>query len=168
MNQGKATADSLQLLAYDRLREIAEAVSQTIGSEAEGYVAYATEGKRNSEKATFNYIQIVHCAKRLEYFANLSIYQAWAALIIQTGHRTELLFSFHGIGRGTGVLGCAAMIYNKQLTDSGESMATDVEPLADEPFEFTLDEDRAKVQQRFRKWVGHCALVGLQLWKDTV
>ncbi len=168
MEQAKATADSLQLLAHKRLDEIATAVSQTIQDEGRDFLAYATEGKRNSDKATFNYIQIINCAKQLGYFANLPYFQAWSALVIQTDYRTEILFSIHGIGHGAGVLGCSPMIYQKQQTESGENIAADVTPLADEPFEFTFTEDPANVQQRFRKWLDDCTFAGLERWKATV
>ncbi len=168
IERAKATADSLQLLATTRLSEIAAAVSQTIETEGRGFRAYATEGRRNSDKATFNYIQIINCAKQLGYFANLPYYQAWSALVIQTDHRTEMLFSFHGIGHGVGVLGCSPMIYQKQQTESGESIAADVTPLADEPFEFTFTEEPANVRLRFRKWLDDRTFAGLERWKNTV
>ncbi|MEZ6115070.1 MAG: Fic family protein [Pirellulaceae bacterium] len=168
VEQAKATADSLQVLAAQRLSEIAMAVSDTIEAEGNQFRAYMSEGKRGEEKSKYNYLQIIHCAKQLSYFANLPSYQSWTALVIQTDHQTEILFSFHGIGHGAGVLGCLPMIYQKQQTDMGENVATDVKPLADEPFEFTFTEDQANVQQRFRKWLDDCTFAGLEHWKNTV
>lgn len=168
MQQAKATADSLQILAAQRLDGIASAVSDTIRDEGHNFRAYMAEGKRGEEASKYNYIQIINCAKQLGYFANLPYFQAWAALLIQTDHRTEILFSFHGIGRGAGVLGCSPMIYQKQRTESGENVATDVKPLTDEPFEFTFTEDQGNVQQRFRKWLDECTFAGLDHWKNTV
>jgi len=168
MEQAKATADSLQVLASQRLNEIATAVSGTIESEGHAFRAYMAEGKRGEDKAKFNYIQIISCAKQLGYFANFPYFQAWAALVVQTDHRTEILFSFHGVGHGAGVLGCSPMIYQKEQTESGDNIATDVHPLADEPFEFTFTEDQANVQQRFRKWLDECTFAGLERWKNIV
>lgn len=168
MEQAKATADSLQVLAAQRLTEIATAVTDTIDGEGHAFRAYMSEGKRGEDKSKFNYIQIINCAKQLGYFANLPYFQSWAALVIQTDHRTEILFSFHGIGHGAGVLGCSPMIYQKQQTDSGDNIATDVMPLADEPFEFTFTEDQNNVQQRFRKWLDERTFAGLDHWKNTV
>ncbi|MCA9200705.1 MAG: Fic family protein, partial [Planctomycetales bacterium] len=105
IEQAKATADSLQSLAAQRLSEIAMAVSDTIEAEGNQFRAYMSEGKRGEEKSKYNYIQIINCAKQLGYFANLPYFQSWAALVIQTDHRTEILFSFHGIGHGAGVIG---------------------------------------------------------------
>jgi hypothetical protein len=60
------------------------------------------------------------------------------------------------------------MIYQMERTESGDNIATDVHPLADEPFEFTFTEDQANVQRRFRRWLDECTFAGLERWKNTV
>jgi len=163
------TADSLQILASQRLVEIALEVDATLNSENLAYKAYTYEGQRDSPKSKYHYHQIIQCAKQLEYFANLPLYQSWAALAIITDERTEILFSFHGIGHETaGILGCSAMFYSKETTETGENIAREVMPLADSPFEFNYNDESTDVQKRFRKWLDACVIRGLDQWRQKV
>lgn len=60
------------------------------------------------------------------------------------------------------------MIYQKQQTEAGVSVTTEVVPLADEPFEFAFTEDQVEIQKRFRKWLDECTFAGLEQWKNTL
>lgn len=163
------TADSLQILAKQRLEEIASEVNQTLHDQNPRYRAFMFEAARSSEKSNYHYHQIIQCVKQLEYFAHLPFYQAWAALAIITDERTEILFSFHGIGHeDAGILGCSAMFYSKEVTETGERIAREVMPLADSPFEFNYIDDSTDVQRRFRKWLDKCVLRGLDEWRQKV
>lgn len=165
-----AIADALQILATTRLREVASELQKTISGEGFNYKAYMFEGPRKTEKAQYHYYQIVRCAKSLQYFANLRRYQAWSALAIVLEQRTEILFSFHGIGLAeSGVLGCTAMIYTKEeKSERGDKTVGEIIPLADEPFEFTYVEDSSEVQQRFRRWIDDRVLDGLGIWQKAL
>ena len=122
-----------------------------------------------SERADFNYHQIVDSAKTLNYYANLPLYQAWASLVIRADLRTEILFSFHGIGHeATGVLGCSAMVFTKERTEDDNTVVDNLTPLAEEPFEFTYIDDSVGVQQRFRHWLDEKVLKGLEHWQNLV
>jgi Fic family protein len=169
LSQAPITADSLQLLSFVRLDDVASNVTQVISTQGKGFHAYATDGKRNSEKSKYNYHQIVNCAKTLGYFANMQVYQSWACLIIQTERRFEILFAFHGIGhRSSGVLGCTAMLYTKDYDESGNTTVGDVIALVEEPFEFTYAEDPAAVQRRFQKWQDAAVIKGLNEWQNLI
>ena len=163
------TADSLQVLAAQRLREVADEIHASISGEGPGYKAFMFEGLRNSERSKYHYHRIINCANSLDYFANLRRHQAWSALGIITEQRTEILFSFHGIGyEESGILGCSAMAYMKERSESGETMIGPVTPLVTEPFEFTYSEDSADVQKRFRKWLDQCLIAGLDYWQRSI
>lgn len=169
LNRAVSTADSLQVLAGTRLAELAQDVSQTITGLGAGFTAWASSAIRESEKAQHHYIQIVQCAQKLNYFANLGRYQAWACLTIQTNQRTEILFSFHGIGHHeSGIFGCSTMIYSREKLDTGEGHIGEIIPLSTDPFEFTYTEDTTDVQRRFRKWLDQCSVKGLDHWQRTV
>jgi fido (protein-threonine AMPylation protein) len=162
-------ADSLQRLASDRLTDTAKEVMDAIAGAGKGFRAYSANAIRNAHNAGYNYYQIVACAKALGYFANLEVYQAWADLTILTGTRTEILFAFHGMGRGsTGVIACSAMYYTKQASDSGETMIGEVTPLSDEPFTLTYNEDPIEVKKRFAKWVNDRIILGLDWWRKAL
>jgi hypothetical protein len=168
-NRAPVTADSLQVLTIQRLTDLATEISKAIAGHGDKFRAFATDGKRGSEQAKYNYHQIVDCARALNYFANLQIYQSWAALIIQTERRVEILFAFHGMGHpSSGVLGCTAMLYTKYRDEDGETSIGEVVPLVDEPFEFTYAEDPSAVQLRFKQWQDEAVLKGLNEWQNLV
>ena len=163
------TADVLQSLVAERLTQVAEEITAAISSEGIGFKSYSATAARNASTAGYNYIQTVGCAKALGYFANLEVYQAWADLTILTGTRTEILFAFHGMGKGsTGVIACSAMYYTKQASQSGEAMIGEVVPLSEEPFTLTYQEDPVQVEKRFRQWVNDRIIYGLDLWRKQV
>jgi len=162
-------ADTLQTQVAERLKQVAEEVTAAIVSEGIGFKSYSTNATRNAYNAGYNYIQTVGCAKALGYFANLEVYQAWADLTILTGTRTEILFAFHGMGKGsTGVIACSAMYYTKQASESGEAMISEVVPLSDEPFTLTYQEEPTQVEKRFRQWVNDRIILGLDYWRKAV
>ncbi len=170
VNRATATADSLQKLASLRLKDVEEDLKSTFINEGVKYKAYMYQGSRSQQNAGYHRYQIVQCAKELGYFADLRRHQAWSSLAIVLDQRTEILFSFHGIGREeTGVLGCAAMVFSKEENaESGEKNISDIHSLTDEPFEFSYLEDSADVQQRFRPWLDRCVLLGLSYWQKSL
>src|SRR5262249_11202129 len=103
------TADTLQVMGYERLKEVAGEINREIQEEVKGRTARARSATRRDKEAGYHTIQIVQAAKALNYFANREIYQAWALLSLQGKLRTEILFSLHGVGKSTGMLVCTAM-----------------------------------------------------------
>ena len=170
VNHAIATADSLQKLASQRLKDVENELQSTFTDEGVKYKAFMYQGSRGQQNAGYHRYQIVLCAKELGYFADLRRYQAWSSLAIVLDQRTEILFSFHGIGREeSGVLGCAAMVYSKdEKAESGEKNISDIHSLSDEPFEFSYLEDSSDVQQRFRSWLDRCVLLGLSYWQKSL
>ena len=163
-----ATADSLQVLTMEQLEEIKQKLNKKFQETAAPYECFVSEGRRDSEKARYNYWQIIQSARACGYFADLQRYRSWTSLVIRTEHRTELLFSFHGIGReSAGILGCSAMAYNKEEIETGENVIGEIEPLAGEPFMFTYREDPSQTQRRFGHWLDQCILKGLNYWQQS-
>ena len=163
------TADSLQILALNRLDKIAADVTSLFTGQLINFKAYAIEANRASSKSNYHYRQIIKCAKHLKYFANLPMYQAWAGLVIQSHERAEILFSFHGIGKeSAGILGCSAMFYSKESTEEGENIVREVVALTDSPFEFNYNDDPTDVQRRFGSWLERCLVLGLDEWRKVV
>ena len=171
-----AVADSLCEFAYQRAKAVATQTEQALSTPNFSVKCRADCGRRNDE-ATENwfYLQSVDAAKKLDYFADRQRYSAWVRLQITAGHRTEILISFHGIGKHPSVvLGAAIMAYSRSRTErstKGEGAHTQLGPvvlLADEPFEFTPPEDPAAVQQRFQRWLDAGLLRGIVYWQTTI
>ncbi len=162
-------ADSLQIMAFDRLEEVASDIKRAIRDEGPNYDCWADGASRDSEHNYYFYHQTVQCAQALGYFADRRRYQAWARLAIVTDHRTEILVALHGIGHeNAAVLGCAAMAYTREKNDEGDNGYSDVHPLSVEPFEFVYTEDATEVQRRFRRWLEECIVDGLDYWQKSV
>lgn len=160
------TANALHQLAKDRLREVTAEVHDSIRYAEPGFRARLVFGDPQTPRARYNYIQIVECAKALEYFADLKRYQAWAGIEIETFQHTEILFSIHGVGREhAGILGVSGMVYSKSQGDDGVRLVTNVNPLTTEPFEFAYAEDRESVLVRFRRWLDECLTDALDWWQ---
>lgn len=165
----EAIADSLQLMASQHLDAVATRVHSTLETRNPSFRAFAYDSPRNQPRSKYHYYQIISCAQSLHYFANFSVYQAWAALAIETERRTEILLSFHGIGhQNAGLLGCTAMIYTKDKTEDDQTVIGEVTPLCDEPFEFALGEEQGSVESRFRSWLEERVLRGLSHWRNLV
>jgi hypothetical protein len=160
------TADSLKFLASDELNAVAKRVRDTILAGSLDYNAFMYESRNDPDNSYHFHHQIVQTAKALGYFANRRRYQAWVALVIVTERRTEILFSFHGIGHmDSGILGCSAMAYTKDKGEDGEAVIGEVVPLGNEPFQFTYLEEGADVRQRFSRWLDARVIEGLKFWQ---
>jgi len=162
------TADTLHDMTVKRLEEVATEVTTTIKGEGKSFRARSSGATRKDAEAGYHTIQIVKFAKALHYFANREAYQAWARLTINTKTQTEILFSFHGVGKSTGMLACAAMAYNRAQSPDGEAFIEDVFPLVNEPFQFAYSEDPTEVSRRFRRWLEDRILDGLNFWKKNL
>lgn len=162
------TADTLHAETFRRLEEVAIEVTATIKDEGVSFASRASRAARDDKKAEYHKIQIVKCAQAQHYYANREAYQAWALLTICTKIQTEILFSFHGIGKSTGLLACAAMAYNRTQTTRGESYIEDVSPLSNEPFQFAYSENPTEVSRRFRHWLEEQILAGLDFWQRNL
>ena len=111
----------------------------------------------------------VQNARTMDYFANTNSYRAWAAVNIQTSVRTELLFSFHGLGqKPRGILACAAMAYRREPTETDETRIDDIQPLSSDLFEFTYLDEADAVKRRFRQWLEDCLVSGLEYWRKEL
>lgn len=167
MKQAVTVADALHATVQQHLEKIASDVDAAIGPKGREYKAYVHAAGPDDDKAHYYRYQIAQCAKQLDYYANFQVYQAWAALVVMTETRTEILFSFHGVGwESAGVLGCAGMVFTKYTDDENKQTETgNLTPLSDEPFEFSYREDLESVRTRFRAWFERAALKGLEHWR---
>jgi fido (protein-threonine AMPylation protein) len=163
------TATVLHAWAMEKLRDVAAQVDVTVHTGNRDFSAFATGAAAGDSQAKFNYYQIVQCVKKLNYFANFQLHQAWASLVVRMDNRVEVLFSFHGMGRGeTGVLACSAMFYTKDTSDAGEAVIGEVVPLSSDPFLFTSNDDPAAVERRFHRWLDERVVLGLDMWRKSI
>jgi len=159
------TADTLHEIAKGRLDDAAREIEPVLQVANPEFSVYASAAPQSDEKAHYNYHQIIQCAKKLGYFANLDAYRSWVALTLRTDLRTDILLSFHPLGHGhTGVMVCSAMIYAKRTDDEGNTVFDEIVPLTDEPFVFTFGEEPMNVQRRFTSWLEDVIPKALARW----
>lgn len=161
--------DAMHHVAALRLAELAGEVHETIRDLGPGFKAFEYRAGRDSENAGYNRFQINRATKNYDYFPNFHAFQAWTVLAIEAEFRSEILFSFHGIGREfTGVLAVVGMVYTKQKTEAGDTVIGDVLPLSDAPFFLTYEEVEQDVIDRFRPWLEDRLILGLDHWRKIV
>ena len=161
-----AIGDALHHMATLRSTELAKEISETIRDLDTDFKAYVDRAARNEKEAGFYRLQIVKSTNQLEYNPNFHAYKAWTLLTIKMEFLSEILISFHGIGREfTGVLAVVAMFYTKQMTFAPATIIGDVIPLSDDPFIFTYEETEQDVIDRFRPWLEERLILGLDHWR---
>ena len=164
-----AIADALLLVLVQRLRTVAEEVSHIVREYDEAYSSWSTNAPHGTPNDFYHRYQIIQNARTMGYFANTNSYRAWAAVNIQTNVKTELLFSFHGLGqRPRGILVCAAMAYRREPMETNETRIDDIQPLSSDLFEFTYLDEPDAVKTRFRQWLEDCLVSGLEYWRKEL
>jgi len=161
--------DGLWDLACEKLETMVGQINPIIADQENvDYRAYTNSAGPTAPKSDYYRYEIVQCANKLDYFANLNDYRAWARLVIVTGTQIEILFSFHGIGREfSGVLVCSGMAYTKRKTEEATEF-TDLKALSSEPFYFAYSEPLTQINDRFNKWIDQALVEGLDYWRKAI
>jgi fido (protein-threonine AMPylation protein) len=161
--QATMVADALHVIAKTAVDEIKPEIDAIVKGANLSWKAFTRHGPRDSETAHFNGMQIREAAGKLDYSVNFQKYRSWVMLVIETDYRTEILFSFHGMGHGdTGAYACSAMVYTRSPGEDGTSVLSEIQLLANEPFSFTYRELPNAVSKRFGPWVSDCLMNGLR------
>ena len=158
-------AEVLRIKAAERLKAVASDTDKMMKVHNSDFRAKFDEANFGSPREYFYKFQIVECAKTQDYFANLPEYRARAFVSFHTEDRTELLISFHAIGRDEKGVLCSSAIYCQK---DATGVITSVEPLASDPFIFTYRDDAHEVSSRFALWLDDAIAAGLQKWSLTL
>ncbi|MCL1467954.1 Fic family protein [Argonema galeatum] len=130
---------------------------------------YANKASATDERSYYHRYQIIEVAKKQRYFANLQSYNSWVRLAIEMESRTEMLLSFHVLGREhLGILVCSACAYRKDSTEEGEANINDIQPLTESPFQFSYADEVNHLQERFSKWLEEAIVTGLEYWRKDI
>ena len=115
-------ASALRRQSENRLTEVAGELRREMQDVLEHGDFFASGAEDGGQRSHYYRYQIVQTARALGYFANLRIYRAWARLVLHNTNRTEMLISFHGIGREfQGVLACSASWFQRVETEDGRA-----------------------------------------------
>ena len=162
------TADALHVLTSDRLNNAARQVTTAIRKWGDHFNAIRFQATRTDQQAAWYAHQVEKNGALLSYRPHRGFYHAWVALKIYTRNQTEILFSFHGMGRSTGTIACSGMIFTRQRSGEGDmAVIGEVKPICDAPFTFTHAQNPNEVAKRFQQWLDACLVRGLNEWRKV-
>ncbi len=164
----KSVASELWQRAQHRLEEVAKELKLEM-SVIFDHNNYFTSGAEDGDSRSHYYRhQIIEAAKQLDYFANPQIYRSWTRIKLENTNSTEMLISFHGIGREfQGVLACSASWFQRVETDEGERESGPVTAISESVFLINYKEPLAEATERFSDWLERALVRGLKLWQET-
>lgn len=141
---------------------------KTIDKRYRVFVHRATKGKNDLIFVS----PTIELAPKLEYFADTRTYMSWVEIRIRGDRYTDIIFSFHSVGRDfTGLLGVTAFIEFKDIKaeKQGEPVRIDGPfPVLEEVFQFAYSEAPDAVEERFRGWLNKALVVGLDQWRKRL
>lgn len=165
--QAKETAVVLRQIAASRFRQIASQLELEIGPYSPQFGFHVDDEHNGGERGYYFRHQIVQTARKLGYFANTSIYAAWARLVLRTKDQAELLLSFHGVGHEyRGVLACSGSFFRREEVDEGERELADLITTSDRVFQINYREGSAQAERRFKDWLEASLIKGLEVWRS--
>ncbi|NWJ96061.1 MAG: Fic family protein [Chloroflexi bacterium] len=132
--------------------------------------SFHVEVGRSNENTDFWFRrEILGSAKKLNYYADTRTYRKWVRLKIKEVTQAELVFSFHSLGFNfVGVMLVSAFMIYRDRGEDGEPSTSPDYPLCDYVFQFSYNEDKQEVLQRYQEWLNEALLVGLNRWRKQL
>ena len=167
-NTVRDKAEYLRQGAETRMNELRAAIETDMGAILDHVQVFVDGESDHGERSHYFRPQIVAGAQALDYLANLESYRAWVRLVIHNANQSQILLSFHGIGREfRGVLACSAVFFQRVQMDREERETSPAQALARSLFQINYREDLASIEERFRVWLEECLVTGLSTWRST-
>ncbi len=121
-----------------------------------------------SNRSHYYRLQIIQTARELGYLANLQVYRAWARMALCDTTQTEILISFHGIGREfQGVLSCSSLWFQRVVSEGVQREIGPVISLTDGVFLINYKEFLDEARERFSDWLDDAIVRSIKLWQET-
>ena len=168
MIRAKDHADALWNLAASTFARTSGQLSDAIRGPSERKVFDDSSAPTETGyRRRWHRAQIIKAARDLGYYANIGEFSAWRRLVLETeAGRSEIVLSFHGIGREyRGLVGASLCFFRKRETDEGHSMVEDRHTVSRELFQINYLESLEAVEERFDAWLDKYLLQALDLWR---
>ena len=180
LGQATNTAEDIWQLCESRFEELAAQLTERLGSSENRRVWSDNGTDDDPRRRTWNRQQVFRTAAHFDYFANLRVHHEWVRLAFDTENgRSEILTSFHGIGREfRGLIGVSMCFYRRQPETPDEyaddydharerMQVVELEPVCDEVFHVNHMEEPESVQRRFRPWMERALVLALDQWRRS-
>lgn len=168
MEMARNTADRLRRVATTKLEEVKAGLQSRISSNLQIYVD--SEADDVEQRHWFRF-QVIETAKELDYFANLREFHSWVkAAFVTPSTRSEILLSFHAVGRDyRGLIGASMSFYRRQQADADgkEQRIADLQTVSEDLFQLTYLDDPEITIIRFNSWLEKALVMGLDLWRRS-
>lgn len=156
-------------IASGRLQDVAEEIKLSVQNFVSDAQVFTISAPAGDSRSYYHRYQVVETAKQLGYFANLRNYHTWIQLVINVESSTTLLLSFHALGHEyRGLLVCTACAYHRDDSEEGERNISDIQTLADSPFQFSYADAEENLVERFKQWLEDIILTGLEYWNKSI
>ncbi len=164
-------SEVLENIAYKELLDVTEALNKEFDQLNQDYKVKVLP--------TFPYIEpmllikrrTISIAEKLGYYANTNVYSKHIGIELEKAKETQsqLLLSFHGLGiEFIGILAVSAYILYWEFTGRSTEQPGDGLPLSKEVFQFTYNENKLEVVERFQKWLNDALVEGLNRWNKEL
>ena len=166
----KEIAADLRGMALAKFEEVRDGLESRIDSAVADRRFFVDEcSDDNAERRGWYRYQVVDTARRLDYFANLRDHHEWVrlALVTESG-RSEILLSFHTVGREfRGVIGASMCFYRRQRSggEGIEQQVSELQTVSDDLFQVNYKEDSDAAARRFAPWLEQALIMGLDQWR---
>jgi len=164
----KKLVEGLNKTAQNKFEEVQDSLESGPAFEFPGRRVYSDCGLDDvGDRRSWYRKQVVDTAKHFDYWANSGSYHSWVRLVLitETG-RSEILLSFHAIGREfRGVIGATMCFFRKSVSEDDNGQITELQPVCQEVFQLNYKEEEAQVVKRFEPWLESALLFGLNQWR---
>lgn len=112
---------------------------------------------------------IIEVAKKMGYFADTRTYKTWFLFRIREERYTDIIVTFHSLGREFVGVSCASVFVKFKDFDDTES--GDYQPpviVADEIFQTSFNENVQRARDRFENWLNNSILRALDQWRRQI
>ncbi len=168
--QAKRTSTHLRAIAEAKFSDVRAGLESRDFTAPERRVFVDTSGD-DSERHFWHRYQVVETAGRLDYFANMRDYHDWVRIVFITeSGRSEILLSFHTVGRDYGgFVGASMCFYRKQKTEGKgiEQQVIELQTVSDDPFQINDNEPLDEAVRRFGPWLEEALFIGLDQWRRS-
>ncbi len=167
LQQARQIATTLRDSCEHYFSDTAAKLQSNIGSSNARTIWSDSARNDQLDRRVWNRYQIVNTAKELEYFANTRDHHEWVRLTMITENgRSEILTSFHGIGKQyRGLVGVSMSFYRRQQADDIEQQIIELQLVSEDLFQINYRESSESVQRRFKHWMERSLVLGLDQWR---